>query len=119
MNIPLLHQTTVEIERNEFAIESQKSNDGTERKTYLITISGRVQGVGYRNYCMSVARKVNLNGSVRNLRSGKVEILANLTLHEKRYLERELRLGTVGSQVLSVVSKEVEFAKFQGFRVVL
>ena len=41
-----------------------------------ILVSGRVQGVFYRNWAVGEARALGLRGWVRNLRSGDVEILA-------------------------------------------
>jgi acylphosphatase len=41
-----------------------------------ILVSGRVQGVFYRNWAITEARALGLRGWVRNLRSGDVEILA-------------------------------------------
>ena len=41
-----------------------------------ILVSGRVQGVLYRNWTVAEARTLGLAGWVRNRRSGDVEILA-------------------------------------------
>jgi len=41
-----------------------------------ILVEGRVQGVGYRHYIYTKARRLLLKGYVRNLSNGKVEILA-------------------------------------------
>jgi acylphosphatase len=41
-----------------------------------ILVSGRVQGVFYRNWTVAEARRLGLAGWVRNLRSGEVEIHA-------------------------------------------
>lgn len=44
-----------------------------ERTAHMV-ISGRVQGVGFRYYVYSTANKLGLNGWVRNLHNGKVEV---------------------------------------------
>lgn len=38
-------------------------------------VSGRVQGVCYRHYSAKKARELGLNGFVKNLANGKVEVL--------------------------------------------
>lgn len=45
-------------------------------QTYELIVSGRVQGVGYRNYVQKLAKKFNVNGTVKNLYSGDVRIIA-------------------------------------------
>jgi acylphosphatase len=41
---------------------------------YQLTISGIVQGVGFRWGCMNIARQLEVTGFVRNLPSGQVYI---------------------------------------------
>lgn len=44
-------------------------------KAVRLTITGRVQGVGYRDFVRSEARARNLVGWVRNRRDGSVEAI--------------------------------------------
>ncbi len=43
-------------------------------KRYHIIVEGRVQGVGFRYFCITHAKNRNLTGSVKNLLNGMVEI---------------------------------------------
>lgn len=45
--------------------------------TQRIYVSGRVQGVSYRDWVVRTAQRFGLIGWVRNLRDGRVEILAD------------------------------------------
>ncbi len=42
-----------------------------------ILVSGHVQGVGFRHFIWSNAKKLNLKGYAKNLPDGNVEIIAN------------------------------------------
>jgi acylphosphatase len=46
------------------------------RSAFLITVTGRVQGVGFRAFVRQRATALGLDGWVRNRRGGSVEILA-------------------------------------------
>ena len=58
-----------------------------------IRISGRVQGVGFRHFTKQNARRLNLNGWVKNLPDGDVEVV--LVGKEESMLEmlEELKKG--------------------------
>jgi acylphosphatase len=45
--------------------------------TQRIFVSGRVQGVSYRDWVVRTAQRAGLIGWVRNLRDGRVEIMAD------------------------------------------
>ncbi len=58
-------------------------------KIYRITVTGRVQGVGFRNTVYRIATRHGIAGHVRNLQDGTVEIIAGAD-HEDtidRFLE--------------------------------
>ena len=48
-------------------------------KRVRIYVTGRVQGVFFRSYTRDIARQLAICGYVRNLRDGRVEILAEGT----------------------------------------
>jgi acylphosphatase len=48
----------------------------TPSKTYCIIVSGKVQGVGFRNSVYRIATRHGVAGHVRNLHNGTVEIIA-------------------------------------------
>jgi acylphosphatase len=47
----------------------------SEIKTYILTVSGRVQGVGYRYFIEDSALLLGVKGFVRNTPDNKVEIV--------------------------------------------
>ncbi|MBX7199825.1 MAG: acylphosphatase [Rhodospirillaceae bacterium] len=49
----------------------------SEAVTRRLSITGRVQGVGYRDWCLRTARAAGLNGWVRNRADGSVEALVH------------------------------------------
>ena len=72
-------------------------------RRYLVT--GRVQGVGYRNFVEYMARKLGLSGYVRNLRDGNVEVFAMGTPESLSDLRKALAKGPMMAKV-SGVSEE-------------
>ncbi|MEW6754889.1 MAG: acylphosphatase [Candidatus Latescibacterota bacterium] len=62
-------------------------------------MSGRVQGVGFRAFAQSQARRRGLTGYVRNLRDGGVEVVAVGPRPELEELLAALRSGPAGSVV--------------------
>ena len=65
-------------------------------------VSGRVQGVGFRNYVEHVAGKLEVHGYVRNRRDGSVEVFAIGTPERLKQLRFALEKGPMMSRVTDV-----------------
>ena len=78
-------------------------DNGIVARRYVVT--GRVQGVGYRNFVEHLAGKIQIDGYVRNLPDGSVEVLAMGTSENLLKLRRGLEKGPMMARV-SGVSEE-------------
>jgi acylphosphatase len=65
-------------------------------------VTGRVQGVGFRWWTRSLAVRLGVTGTVRNLSDGTVAVHARGTDDQLRQLEAHLREGPPGARVSSV-----------------
>jgi acylphosphatase len=72
-----------------------------------LIVSGRVQGVGYRDWLVNKARALGVSGWVRNRIDGSVEALV---AGETAAVEELLRLCRRGPRMAEVVSIEEELA---------
>ena len=68
-------------------------------------VSGRVQGVGFRNYVEHVAEKIGVHGYVRNRRDGRVEVFAMGSPEELKQLRVALERGPMMSRVDTVAEE--------------
>ncbi|MGB6301225.1 MAG: acylphosphatase [Rivularia sp. (in: cyanobacteria)] len=81
-------------------------------------ISGKVQGVGYRYSTMNAAKKLGVNGWVRNLADNRVEAVFEGT---QEVVEEMIRWCHQGSDAAVVKDVQVEYAEaegLQGFEIV-
>jgi acylphosphatase len=65
-------------------------------------VTGRVQGVGVRWWTRSLAIRLGLSGSVRNLPDGSVAVHARGTGEQLAELQARLAEGPPGARVASV-----------------
>lgn len=78
-----------------------------ERRGLHMLIDGKVQGVGYRWFTRQTGRELGLTGRVRNLRDGRVEVLAAGSPEQlARFIDR-LRQGPPASRVREIVEEEL------------
>ena len=71
-----------------------------------VTVSGRVQGVGYRAWTVAEARRLGLGGWVRNRRDGTVEALFCGVERKVRAMVDLCRDGPPAARVIEVRSDE-------------
>lgn len=86
-----------------------------EKRLHAV-VSGRVQGVGFRNFVEYRAVALDLNGWVRNLYSGEVEVLAEGNENALAFFLSDLEKGPSSARVIDV---QVEWlpatGEFDGF----
>ena len=75
------------------------------RRLYLV--SGRVQGVGYRNFVQRRAEEMALRGYAANLADGRVEVVADGDAERLARLEALLRRGPSHAHVTDVQVQDV------------
>ena len=86
-------------------------------KRYYVLVEGRVQGVGFRNFCMVEAQKRNITGSVRNLSNGMVEIYAQGSEEDLNSFFMHIREGDRFIRVDDMTFKEKPILEDEtGFR---
>lgn len=78
-------------------------------------VTGRVQGVFYRASTVDQARRLGVQGWVRNRRDGSVEVVAQGAPQAVQALIDWARRGPVRARVDSVQIREVPTESFTGF----
>jgi acylphosphatase len=82
-----------------------------------LVVSGRVQGVFYRDTCRSVAESEGVAGTARNLPDGRVEVVLEGDAVDVEKVIAWCRKGTRGSRVTAVDITEESPEGDSGFRV--
>ena len=80
-------------------------------KRLYARVHGRVQGVGYRAFAQSEARRLGLSGYVRNCEDGTVEVVAEGEESTLREFLNALQRGPVGAWVQRV---DADYAEATG-----
>jgi acylphosphatase len=80
-------------------------------------VRGHVQGVFFRTTTEAVARRLALNGWVRNCENGDVELTACGTASQLDELEKWLWRGPANARVTDVQRVPVRGELFDGFEV--
>lgn len=86
-------------------------------KTLKIALSGTVQGVFFRDFVKENADKLNVRGFVRNLKDGRLEIVAEGRDENVNMLLAKCREGPNQSYVKNIEIKELKHQGFDSFKV--
>lgn len=83
-----------------------------------IVVKGRVQGVYFRAYTQKQAVKLNVNGFVRNLSNGDVEIVASGHSEDLKKLVAWSHKGPILAKVSDVLVNQHDSGEiFEGFEI--
>ncbi len=74
----------------------------TDHERLEVTVTGRVQGVGFRHFTMQTARRLNLHGWVRNEPDGSVCLAAEGPRADLEQLLDAVRQGPRAARVRHV-----------------
>lgn len=83
----------------------------------LAWVTGRVQGVGFRNFVQREARKLGVQGYAKNLGDGRVEVLAVGTVEGVEELMGVVARGPRWAEVRQVKVKEAPMVNYEGFQI--
>jgi acylphosphatase len=87
-------------------------------KRIHVFVSGIVQGVAFRYFAIRKAKDLGVKGWVKNLLSGKVEIIAEGEDWKLKDFVKEIKMGPPAATVTGVEVKEEEFKnEFDSFEV--
>ena len=78
-------------------------------------VSGRVQGVCFRAGTRAQAMRLAISGYARNLRDGRVEVLAEGSTEALSELETWLQHGPAEARVTGVMREDIEDQSLIGF----
>lgn len=85
-------------------------------KAKRLVISGRVQGVGYRDWMARAAQRLGVSGWVRNRSDGTVEALIYGEVDSMEELLRACRLGPRTASVSAIEEEMAEPPEQPGFQ---
>jgi acylphosphatase len=86
--------------------------------TIKIKITGRVQGVFFRQSAQEHATKLGIKGTVENCEDDSVEIIATGTKEQLDKLVEWCRLGPPRAEVTDVTTQELSLQQFRNFSII-
>lgn len=87
----------------------------SNKKTELhCIVTGRVQGVSYRNFVQTICSDLGVAGFVANLPDGSVEVLAQGDYNVLKVVRNHLQTGPAGARVKTIYEDWKEPSKMFG-----
>ncbi len=88
--------------------------------SYRFFVSGRVQGVYYRKFVSEKLQALGIEGYVRNLPDGRVEVLARLNKDSLQQVLEVLKEGSPLSEVenIDIIALDNDDRSYDGFKIV-
>jgi hydrogenase maturation protein HypF len=88
------------------------------QKTYKISISGQVQGVGFRPYVYSLAREFSLLGTVSNNEEGVVIYVSGLEDSIFNFYSKLIQFPPPVSRIKDTEISKIEYKYFEEFKII-
>lgn len=86
-------------------------------QTISITVSGKVQGVFFRQSTKEKASSLGITGIVKNLPNGNVYIIASGTAAQLKTLIDWCRQGPARAKVTGIMTQKIAFQEFNNFSI--
>ncbi|HEY3639207.1 MAG TPA: acylphosphatase [Rhizomicrobium sp.] len=90
-------------------------SDETDITTLRLRIEGSVQAVGYRNFAIDEARRLELDGWIRNRSDGTVEALASGSTKSVEAFVAACMRGPAGARIKNVDLHKADPPAERGF----
>ncbi len=88
------------------------------KKSVKLIVKGTVQGVFYRQFCKENADKLGVNGFIRNLENGDVEVVLEGNNDEVDMMIKLCKQGPKHAQIRDVEVEEKKWSgEFKDFRI--
>lgn len=86
-------------------------------RTVQVRIEGNVQGVGFRNWTLRMARQLGLAGWVRNRRDGSVEVVFSGSGAAVGDALVRCKMGPRSAKVTSIAATDIDPPALSGFEI--
>lgn len=86
-------------------------------QTFVIIVSGKVQGVYYRQSARQKAQELGVTGFVKNMANGDVMLIATGNTEQLNALVEWCRKGPPAARVSNVQVSEEEAHYYEGFTI--